>query len=131
MDELHQRLRELETRVMALEKRFDDGVAVGSARGKRQSAKEFLLGKSIKSETQKVLALGYFLEREESLTSFNVPDLERVFRAAREKLPANMNDIVNKNIARGFMMQAEEKKDSKKAWYLTSTGEKFVENNMK
>jgi hypothetical protein len=131
MDELHQRLRDLETRVTALEKRFDDGPSVSSARGKRQSAKEFLLGKSIKSETQKVLALGYFLEREEGLTSFNVPDLGTAFRAAREKLPANMNDIVNKNIARGFMMQAEEKKDSKKAWYLTSTGERFVENDMK
>jgi hypothetical protein len=89
-----------------------------------------LLGKSIKSETQKVLALGYFLERE-GLTSFNVSDLEAAFRASREKIPGNMNDNVNKNITRGFMMEAEEKKDSKKAWHLTSTGERFVENGMK
>jgi hypothetical protein len=90
-----------------------------------------LLTKRIKAETQKVLALAYFLEREEGLASFNVPDLETAFRAAREKLPANMNDAVNKNIARGFLMEAKEKKDSKKAWHLTSTGERFVENNMK
>jgi len=130
MDEMDQRLRDLETRVKVLEKRFEDEGVQSPARGKRQSAKEFLLTKKFKTETQKVLTLAYYLERVEGLASFNVPDLERVFRAAREKLPANMNDAVNKNIARGFMMEAKEKKDSKKAWYLTSTGERFVESDM-
>jgi hypothetical protein len=129
MDELDQRVRNLEIRVKALEKRFEG--PVNPVRGKRQSAKEFLLSKSVQADTQKVLALAYFLEREEGLASFNVPDLEVAFRAAREKLPSNMNDLVNKNIARGFLMEAEEKKDSKKSWYLTSTGERFVENDMK
>jgi len=59
-----------------------------------------------------------------------VADLENAFRSAREKLPKNMNDAVNKNIARGFLMGAAEKKDAKKAWNLTSTGERFVENEM-
>jgi hypothetical protein len=129
MSDTEQRLHDLETRVKALEKHFERPVS--PVRGKKQSAKEFLLSKNIQAETQKVLALAYFLEREEGLASFNVPDLEAAFRAAREKLPSNMNDLVNKNIARGFLMEAEEKKDSKKAWYLTSTGERFVENNMK
>ena len=83
--------------------------------------------KSIKVETQKVLALAYFLEREEGLASFNVPDLEIAFRSAREKVPKNMNDAVNKNIARGFLMEAKAKKNLKKAWHLTATGEIFVE----
>jgi hypothetical protein len=90
-----------------------------------------LLAKDVKADTQKVLALSYFLEREQGLSSFNVPDLEAAFRSAREKLPSNMNDAVNKNIARGFLMEAKDKKDSKKAWHLTSTGERFVENGMK
>jgi len=89
-----------------------------------------LLTKSLSSETQKVLALAYFAEREDGLASFNVSDLEAIFRAAREKLPKNMNDAVNKNVARGFIMEAAEKKDSKKAWQLTSTGERFVEEEM-
>jgi hypothetical protein len=130
MDEVDQKLQDLETRVKALEKRFDDGGVVSSVRGKKQSAKEFLLTKKTTTETQKALALAYYLEHVEGLESFNVPDLERVFRTAREKLPANMNDVANKNIARGFLMEAKEKKDSKKAWYLTSTGERFVENDM-
>jgi hypothetical protein len=95
------------------------------------SAKEFLMSKSAQSELQKVLALAYYLEREEGLESFNVSDLENVLRSAREKIPKNLNDAVNKNIARAFLMEAPDKKDSKKAWYLTSTGERFVENEMK
>jgi len=71
------------------------------------------------------------LENQEGLASFNVGDLDRVFRLAREKLPKNLNDAVNKNISRGLLMEAAERKDSRKAWHLTSTGERFVENEMK
>jgi len=124
------RLSNLEERVERLEKQLAGEGAASVARARRLSAKEFMLTKSLKSETQKVVALAYFLEREEGLVSFNVADLEKVFRAAREKLPKNMNDAVNKNITRGFVMEASEKKDSKKAWQLTSTGERFVENDL-
>jgi hypothetical protein len=124
------RLRALEERVERLEKQFVGEGAASVAKPRRLSAKEFMLTKSLKSETQKVVALAYFLEREEALTSFNVADLEKAFREAREKLPKNMNDAVNKNITRGFVMAVSEKKDSKKAWQLTSTGERFVENDL-
>jgi hypothetical protein len=123
-------LRGLESRVSALEKLFEgEGAAIAGQR-KKQSAKEFLNTKRIGAETQKVLALAYFLERQDGLTSFNVPDLEAAFRAAREKLPKNMNDAVNKNVGRGLLMEAEQKKDSKKAWQVTATGERFVEQEM-
>ena len=126
--QIEQLLRSLETRVSALEKHFESGPSLATA--KKESAKEFLLKKNIGSETQKVLALAYFAERQAGLISFNVTDLEATFRAAREKLPKNMNDAVNKNVARGFLMEAEQKKDSKKAWQLTATGERFVEQEM-
>jgi hypothetical protein len=130
-DGLSTRVEELEARVTKLEAHFEGDIAVRPPKDRKLSAKEFLLTKNLTAETQKVLALAYFLEREEGLSSFNVQELETVFRAAREKIPKNMNDAVNKNIARGFLMGAKEKKDSKKAWQLTSTGERFVENNMK
>jgi hypothetical protein len=123
------RLTELEKRVERLEKYFTVPSAVGT-KGKRQSAKEFLLSKDPGAETKKVLTLGYFLEHVEGMSSFNVGDLEAVFRSAKEKLPKNMNDAVNKNIASGFFMEAETKKDAKKAWHLTSTGERYVEDKM-
>jgi hypothetical protein len=127
--EMEQLLRSLESRVSALEKQFESA-APSLAAVKKQSAKEFLLEKKPESETQKVLALAYFLERQEGLASFNVPDIETAFRAAREKLPKNTNDAVNKNVARALLMEAEQKKDSKKAWQLTATGERFVEQEM-
>jgi hypothetical protein len=130
-EDLVRRLESLERRVEKLEAHFGSEIAVSVPKERKMSAKEFLLTKNLKVETQKVLALAYFLEREEGLASFNVQELEVVFRAAREKLPKNMNDAVNKNIARGFLMETKEKKDSKKAWQLTSTGERFVENEMR
>jgi hypothetical protein len=131
MSDINQVLRDHEARISALEKRLEGAGAIAQAPGqKKQSAKEFLLSKKISTDTQKVVALAYFLEKQEGLGSFNVPDLETVFRAAREKLPKNMNDAVNKNVARGFLMGAEQKKDSKKTWQLTATGERFVEQNM-
>lgn len=122
------RIDELEKRVEKLEQLLTTPGT--TARPKRMSAKEFLLTKGAETEVQKVLALGYFLERMEGMESFNVVDLESAFRAAKEKLPKNLNDAANRNVARGFLMEAEVKKDSKKAWYLTSTGERHVENEL-
>lgn len=126
-EKIEKRLKVLEDKVEALEKQLSDSTTTLLKETKKMSAKEFLLTKEFKSETQKVLVLAYFLEHIEGMTSFNVPDLEGGFRAAKEKIPLNMNDAVNKNIVKGFIMEAEVKKDSKKAWYLTSTGERHVE----
>ncbi len=127
---LQERISSLEERVKRLEETLSSSVADETVitKKKKSSAKEFLMTKEIKTETQKVLALGYFLEYMEGIESFNVNDLEAVFRAAKEKLPKNMNDAVNKNIARGLLMEAAEKKDAKKAWCLTATGEKYLKN---
>ena len=55
-----------------------------------------------------------------------------IFRSAKEKPPKNINDVINKNINPGkFIMDAASKKDDKKAWVLTSTGEKHVEEELK
>jgi hypothetical protein len=129
--DLESRLSKLEARVEKLEKMNSTARAAAPGQVKKLSAKEFLMTKNVGSELQKVVALSYFLEHQEGLSAFNVADLEAAFRSAREKPPKNLNDAVNKNIARGFIMEAAEKKDSKKAWNLTSTGERFVEEGMK
>ena len=53
------------------------------------------------------------------------------FQSAKEKRPMNVSDTVAKNVARGLLMEAPNKKDSKKAWELTTTGEKYVEEDIK
>ena len=128
--QLEDQVRLLEKRVAMLEKQLAGNEIPIVATSKRQSAREFLATKRLKAETQKVLVFGYFLERHEAMASFNVSDLDGVFRSARETPPKNLNDAVNKNVARGLIMEAKEKKDSKKAWQLTSTGERHVEEQL-
>jgi len=98
---------------------------------KKISLKEFLLSKNPKDDVQKTLAIGYYLEKYEGLTSFNTKDLEEGFRVAKEKIPKNINYKVIRNIQQGYMMEAKEEKDNLKAWNLTSSGERFVENGFK
>ena len=98
---------------------------------KKLSIKEFILSKKPKGDVQKTLAIGYFLEKYERLTSFNIKDLEEQFMAAKEPVPINTNVDVDRNIARGHMMKAKEKKDNKIAWVLTNSGETFVESGFK
>lgn len=130
MDTTNRRMDELEARIEKMEKLLAVPGAAGAVKQKKLSVKEFLMTKTLKSDIQKVAALAYFIEHVEGSASFNTADLETAFRAAKEKLPTNMNDAVNKNIAKGFIMEAEERKDSKKTWYLTSTGERHVESEL-
>ncbi len=131
-DNTKEKIVELETRIKKLEDTLFSADSVKTpASGKKISANEFLRTKEIETGTQKVLVLGYYLEKTEGMSSFNATDLEAIFRSAKEKLPANINDLVNSNVKRAFMDEAKEKRDGKKAWYLTSTGENYVEQELK
>ncbi|MHA1223082.1 MAG: hypothetical protein ACTSP3_07475 [Candidatus Heimdallarchaeaceae archaeon] len=98
---------------------------------KQMSIKEFLLTKKIENDVQKTLAIGYFLENYDNMNCFNVKDLEKGFKRVKEKPPKNINYKVVRNIQKGFMMEAEEKKEKLKAWVLTTLGEEFVENELR
>jgi len=95
------------------------------------SIKEFILTKKPEGDVQKTLLIGYYLEKFQSFNSFNAKDLEDCFRRAKETVPKNINDKVNLNIKNGNMMESKEKKDKRKAWVLTASGERFVENGFK
>jgi len=96
--------------------------------GKKLSIKEFMLTKNQTDDVQKTLVIGYYLEHFEGMDKFNAKDLAEGFRSAKEPLPGNVNDKVNSNIGKGYMMAAKEKKDKFKAWVLTNSGEKFIES---
>ena len=57
------------------------------------------------------------------MSSFNTDDLRQLFGAARVPLPKNLNDAINKNIRKGFITEATERKNDKKAWVITISGE--------
>lgn len=125
---IKKKLEEHEERLSRLEKLFQTKPEVIK---KKISIKEFILQKRPKSGIQKALAIGYYLEKHQDFSSFNVKDVEQGFRDAREKIPPNVGDKIQKNIAKGHLMEAGEEKDGMKAYFLTNPGERFVENNFK
>jgi len=126
--EIRKKLEELEIRVSKLE---SPAQTKPETVKKGVSIKEFILSKKSKDDVQKTLVIGYYLEKYEGFSSFNAKDLEDRFRAAKETVPDNINYKAIKNIEKGYMMEAKEKKDKLKAWSLTNSGEKFVENDFK
>jgi len=128
LEQIMDSLRRLENRITILEGK---GVTTSAERQKPPSVKEFVISKNPANDTQKTLAVGYYLEKSENNESFNIRDLENGFRAAKEKVPLNLNDKVNGNIRNGHMMAAAERKDGLSAWTLTNTGERFVESGFK
>ena len=127
ISELKRKLEEHEKRISALEGFWSQAKPKPSE--KKISIKEFILQKKPKNDTQKALAIGYYLENFERFTSFNTRDVEKGFRDAREKVPPNVSDKIQMNISKDHMMDAGEEKDDLKAYVLTNSGERFVENN--
>ena len=134
INSLYKKILDLEKRIEALEglrHAPDQNDRLGQHMMKQISAKEFLLSKEVSSIVEKTLALGYYLEHFAKISPFNINDMADVFRMAREKLSVNPSDMINKNVVKGHFMEAGDQKDAKKAWVLTATGERFVENNFK
>lgn len=126
VSEIRKKLEDHEGRIARLEKLFQ---TKHEKIKKKFSTREFILSKNPKGEMEKTLAVGYYLEKYEGSTSFNVKDLESGFRKAKEKIPRNINYEVIRNIQKGYMMEAEEKKENRKAWFLTNSGVDYVEHN--
>ena len=123
--EIKKKLEEHEERIAELEKLFQ---TKPKDIQKKISIRKLMLSKNPKNESQRALAVGHYLEKYEEFASFNAKDLENGFRRAKESVPRNINYEVIRNIQKGYMMEAEEKKEKKKAWCLTNSGVKYVEN---
>lgn len=123
-------LKKLNDRVSKLESP-EVRVVTPEAKEKKLSIKEFLLVLSPNDDVQRTLSIAYYYEIQEGLTSFNKVDIEKGFRRAKEKVPSNINDKIGMCVKNGYMMETEDRKDSLKAWTLTSTGEKVAKAGFK
>jgi hypothetical protein len=94
------------------------------AGGKKLSAAEFLKKSSAKSQMDRALMLGYFLERN-GMSAFTSTDLAALGTEAKQPF-ANPSDLVAKLTGRGLMMSAGDK-EGKRAYALTASGELYVE----
>lgn len=125
IDDLKQRVASLED-IVFQEKKSN---RVKGHRKKKLSIREFLIEKKPSNDVEKTLAIGYYFEKYGGVSSFNVDDLQQGYEKAKEKRPINLNDKVNLNIKKGHIAEASEKKNNKKAWYVTNSGATFLENN--
>ena len=122
-------LAEHEERIQKLEAKPQNPASASIGGTQKQiSPKEFLLEKKPLSAVQKTLILCYYIEHMMGVTPFNIDDLNKVFKLAKEVVPLNLNDKINKNIDKGYLVEDAEKKDSKKAWHLTASGENFTKD---
>jgi len=135
-NEIEKKIISLEERIKKIEDRLPFATSAEnrtniSQTAKKLSIKEFLMTKNLTDDVVRTLAIAYFLEHFSEMTSFNVDDINNQgFRLAKIKPPLNTNDKININIKKGYIMDATEKKEAKKAWVLTATGESFVENDL-
>jgi len=126
--ELAERLSSLERRMAALEGRFKNVVRQPTSKDpKGLSVREFMLTTKPTNDVAKTLAIAYYLEKYEGVTSFNADDIARCFQLAKEPAPENINDKINMNIRKGHIAEAKEKKNKKKAWFVSNSGEQFLE----
>ena len=127
-ENMHTKLIELEHRVQALEaKQQPDAKTSRVTTAKQQSLREFLNKKQPKTANDRGLCIAYYYETTKGYDRFNAEDIKAGFRDARIPAPKNPNDVINQNIAKAYMMDAEFGKDGKKAWMLTGTGLGVVE----
>lgn len=85
---------------------------------------------AVKSDVDRVLVAGYYLETAEDARSFTAGEIKDAIRGAKAVLPGNLSDIIAKNIKQGLMMHAGDK-DGRMAYVLTTDGVEFVAEQLK
>ncbi len=125
-EEVRKKFEEIEEKLRMIEGKNALNTSVVVTKNK--SIKEFLIDKNPPRDFHKTLTIAYYLEKHMNMKSLNAKDIEEGYRAAKENVPENINYKVIQNIKSGYMMETKDKKDNFKAWTLTITGEKFVDN---
>jgi hypothetical protein len=128
LEDILARVKNIESRLPAAQEASSSKkpLSLPAPAAKKLSLKEFIISQAPANAVQTTLTIGYYLENYEGLNPFHAADLEEGFRAAREPVPANINDKANMCVKNGYFMEAKDKKESKKAWVVTRSGEEFV-----
>lgn len=92
-------------------------------------ASEFLASLDLRSQLDQLEAVAYYFlhSGQESVTRAEVMD---TLSKARLPRPKNLSDVIGKCIRRGHIIVAAEDKGGQKAWQITPTGERYVEEQL-
>ena len=126
-------IKSLEIRVTKIETgAAADNKGSGRTKARKKTAiKEFLLENPPPDDIRRTLAVGYFLENNEGMSSFTNANLLQGYSDAKESPPSNISVNIGHCIKQGHLMEANEKKNNKKAYVVTRSGEQFVESRYK
>jgi len=95
----------------------------------RMQVSEFLAQGKIRSETDRVVSILYYHLHNGQSSSTRGEILE-AYAAARLRRPTNLSDVIARCIRKGHVIEFSQTKDGQKAWQITPTGEKYVEENL-
>lgn len=123
-DDIEARISSLEQRVSLLEERLTDRPLPHNR--KSLSITEVLRASKAKTDVEKVLVIGYYMEKFGGRQNFTVKELSDQFLLAKEQQPSNLNQSVNQNILKGFLMEWPTKREGQKCWGVTSSGDERV-----
>jgi hypothetical protein len=93
--------------------------------GKKISPAQFFKKCNPKTDVDRVLVAGSYLEQIRNAQDFTAAEVRDLVKDAKWPPPINVNDAINRNIKKGFLMSAGER-ENKRAFVLTSDGEDFV-----
>lgn len=93
---------------------------------KQLSLRELMRKTRSLTNVEKVLLVGYFLEQYEGFKSFNADDIKQALQTAKEPELSNTLAFITQNIKNGNIMEVKEKKNNRKAYMLTGSGEDLV-----
>lgn len=132
--DLSKKIEHLEARIVKLEERLiehEDNNNNGERSGKHPqiSVVEFLREKKPSTAVDKALVFAVYHETQTGKEVFNTEDLLNLWRQAKEARPSNINDLINKNVKKGFMADEKTNKGQKKSWYVTSSGSEIVKSS--
>lgn len=94
--------------------------------GKGLSPAQFFKKINPRTDVDRMLAAGYYLEISKNYENFTALEAKQIIKEAKRIPPKNANDAINQNIKKGLVMSAGDK-DGKMAFVLTSDGEEFLD----
>jgi hypothetical protein len=93
--------------------------------GKVMSVAQFFKTLALKSDVDRVLAGGYYLEKNRSVDKLTTAEVRDTIREARVPPPKNPSECIAMNIKKGRIMGSGDK-DGTPAYVLTTDGEEAV-----
>jgi hypothetical protein len=89
---------------------------------------EFLAARQPKSHVDRAIAIAYFALKSGDEAGVTVDDLFNAYTRARTAKPKNVHDVIAQCVRKGFLVECA-RKETAKAWVITSRGEGYVEND--